>query len=111
MTDGGWEDVIAGYILGGQLEMALEILDRRRREDRTLHRNIYKDVITGLCKVGEVDEALRLLRELEAEITWITPPALAYTLLVAATNQLHVSTNTLNITLSCSASDVFHTSS
>ncbi|KAH8155294.1 uncharacterized protein LAJ45_00304 [Morchella importuna] len=90
VTEGGWEDVIAGYILGGQLEMALEILDRRRREGRTLHRNIYKDVITGLCKVGEVDEALRLLRELEAEISWVTPPALAYTLLAAATNQLHL---------------------
>lgn len=96
LTDEGWQNVISGYILDGHLEMALEIIEKRRRNGQALHRNSYKDIIQGLCAVGEMDEALRLIRELEAGITWVTPPALAYSLLVAATSQLHVSTASLD---------------
>lgn len=92
LTDEGWQNVIAGYILDGHLEMAMEIIEKRRNNGQVLHRSIYKDVITGLCTVGEVGEALRLVRDLEAtEITWATSQELAYHILAAATEQLHVS--------------------
>lgn len=92
LTDEGWQNVIAGYILDGHLEMAMEIIEKRRSNGQVLRRSIYKDVITGLCAVGEIDEALRFVRDLEAtEVTWVTSQQLAYHLLAAATEQLHVS--------------------
>lgn len=92
LTDEGWQNVIAGYILDGHLEMAMEIIEKRRSNGQVLRRGIYKDIITGLCAVGEIDEALRFVRILEAtEVTWVTSQTLAYHLLAAATEQLHVS--------------------
>lgn len=92
LTDEGWQNVIAGYILDGQLEMAMEVIEKRRSNGQILRRDVYRDVITGLCAVGEIDEALRFVRDLEAmETTWVTSQSLAYHLLVAATEQLHVS--------------------
>lgn len=91
LTDEGWQNVIAGYILDGQLEMAMEIIEKRRSNGQVLRRDIYRDAITGLCAVGEIDEALRFVRDLEAtEATWVTSKSLVYHLLVTATEQLHV---------------------
>lgn len=91
LTDEGWQNVILGYILDGNLEMAQEIIEKRRKNGQFVHRNTYREFIQRLCSVGEVDEALRLVRSLETELTWATPPALAYHLLAAATSHLHVS--------------------
>lgn len=91
MTDEGWQNIIAGYILDGHLEMAMEIIEKRRSNGQVLRRDVYRDVIAGLCAVGEIDEALRFVRDLEStETTWVTSQPLAYHLLVAATEQLHV---------------------
>lgn len=86
-----WQSIISGYIADGHLEMALEVIEKRTKSGQVLHRNTYRDIIEALCAVGEVDEALQIVRDLEAGVTWSTPPSLAYHLLVAATRELHVS--------------------
>lgn len=94
VSDDGWQSVIAGHLIEGHLELALEIIDERRRKGQMVHRSTYEHAIYRLCGFGEAEEALRLARSLEQEGFWKTPPKLVYDLLVVGTKQLHVSSHT-----------------
>jgi len=91
VSDDGWQWVIAGYLMGGNLELALGIIGERREKGLVVHRSTYEHAIYRLCAVGEAGEALRIAKMLDDEGFWKAPAKVVYDLLVVGTKQMHVS--------------------
>ena len=91
VSDDGWQWVIAGYLMGGNLELALGIIGERREKGLVVHQSTYEHAIYRLCAVGEAEEALRIAKMLDDEGFWKAPAKVVYDLLVVGTKQMHVS--------------------
>jgi len=91
VSDDGWQWVIAGYLMGGNLELALGIIEERRAKGLVVHPSTYEHAIYRLCAVGEAEEALRIAKMLDDEGFWKVPAKVVYELLVVGTKQMHVS--------------------
>ncbi|RPA94168.1 hypothetical protein L873DRAFT_1702824 [Choiromyces venosus 120613-1] len=90
VSDDGWQWVISGHLMGGNLEHALAIIEERREKGLVVHRSTYEHAIHRLCAVGEAEEALRITKTLDDEGFWKTPPKVVYDLLVVGTKQMHL---------------------
>jgi len=91
VSDDGWQWVIAGYLMGGNLELALGIIEERREKGLVVHRSTYEHAIHRLCAAGEAGEALRIAKMLDDEGFWKVPAKVVYELLAVGTKQMHVS--------------------
>ncbi|CUS10284.1 unnamed protein product [Tuber aestivum] len=90
VSEDGWQWVIAGYLMGGNLELALGIIEERRGKGLVVHRSTYEHAIHRLCAVGEAEEALRITKTLNDEGFWRAPAKVVHNLLVVGTKQMHL---------------------
>ncbi|PWW73167.1 hypothetical protein C7212DRAFT_359531 [Tuber magnatum] len=90
VSEDGWQWVIAGYLMGGNLELALGTIGERRDKGLVVHRSTYAHAIRRLCAVGEAEEALRITKTLDDEGFWRAPAKVVYDLLVVGTKQMHL---------------------
>ncbi|CAZ82207.1 unnamed protein product [Tuber melanosporum] len=90
VSDDGWQWVIAGHLMGGNLELALGIIEERRGKGLVVHRSTYEHAIYRLCAAGEAEGALRIAKMLDDEGFWETPAKVVYDLLVVGAKQMHL---------------------
>lgn len=62
LTEEGWHDVVAGMLREGLLELALEKLDKMRRERMQIEPWLHDMAVFVLCDAGEIEEAFRIMR-------------------------------------------------
>jgi len=63
-----WGWVVLGYLKDCQIEMALEMVVEREERGREVGRWVYKGLVKRLVALGEVQEALRVLRRIEGAV-------------------------------------------
>lgn len=62
-----WGWVVLGYLKDCQVEIALEMVVEREERGWEVGRWVYKALVKRLVELGEVQEALRVLRRIEGE--------------------------------------------
>ncbi|KAF3904757.1 hypothetical protein ABW20_dc0102190 [Dactylellina cionopaga] len=90
----GAQHILQHYLATGQLERALEMFDSRREKGEKVHYNTYMEIIKALGRVGEVDEAMRVMFEFQKEWGSISgsglQPMAWYELLNIAASNYHI---------------------
>lgn len=64
ISQNGWHDIVCGYIKDSEMESALEALRTMQQNRVTIQHWLYDMVIYMLCDLGEINEALRLIKQL-----------------------------------------------
>lgn len=90
----GWQCVIQHYLVTGQLERAMDVYEERREKRERVGYNTYMDIMKELGRVGEVDEAIKVMGDFTAE--WgsvgnnVIQPIAWYELLNITASNYHV---------------------
>lgn len=94
LTDDGWMSVIQGYMVDGQLEIAVNIIEERVSLGEIVSANVWRELLRHLLSLGEVDEALRIIKRFEKDAILDDnshlSPATWYQLLEVSAQELHV---------------------
>lgn len=97
LSESGWHDVVTGYMKDGQIEQALEGLEDMRRAGARVQRWLYDMVVYALCDMGEVDEALRIMKDRISMGESNISASVWYYLFDAACEALHVSPRVIHV--------------
>lgn len=97
----GMHDIIAGQIREGLIEQALDLFDSDRELKRTAPKWLKDMFIYHLCDLGELDQALKMIKDRVALGEVNISPSVWYYFFDAACTELHVSGVGRTITVDC----------
>ncbi|KAL8827135.1 MAG: hypothetical protein Q9191_003364 [Dirinaria sp. TL-2023a] len=74
LTTEGWHDFLLGLIRDRQLEVAMNQLETIRNQGVPIRSWLSDILVYAFCEIGELDEALKLIKyRMSSSETWISP--------------------------------------